>query len=91
MAAGSFWLINFLGLGFWLGISSAKHYGGLPSANVHSLWPIGILMMLVAAIKCFAAYGEFAENFAMTVWRDFSTCVAYGSAPEADHPDVEKE
>jgi hypothetical protein len=84
VASGSFWLVSFCSLGFWMGVGSTRHYlGHLPHPNVRSALLGGVVIMVLAAIKCFSAYREFADLFAETVWRDFSTCVAYGSNADA--------
>ncbi len=79
IAAAIFWLISFCGIGFWVGIGSARHFHHLPNPNVRSLLAAGVVIMVIAAMKCFSAYREFARIFAETVWRDFSACIAYGA------------
>jgi hypothetical protein len=78
VVAGWLWLTSFCGLGFWMGVGSRNHFGHWPNPNVRWLLLTGVVIMVIAAIKCFSAYREFARLFAETVWRDFSACVAYG-------------
>jgi len=78
LAAIWMWLLSFYGVGFWMGVGSANHFKHSPNPNVRLLLVGAAVMMVIAAIKCFSAYREFARVFAETVWRDFSACVAYG-------------
>ena len=36
------------------------------------------VLTLIAAAKCFTSYRSFAEDFAKTVWRDFSASISFG-------------
>jgi hypothetical protein len=80
------WLFCFLGFGHAVGTASASHFGHPLYPNSQRLLFAGVVGMSLAAIKCFAAYRYFAEQFAQTVWRDFSACVSYGSTPETGQP-----
>jgi len=84
IVTASLWLLTFVALGFWLGSAAQDHFGHTLTANGRHVLLAGMAVLLLAALKCFSAYREFAQNFAETVWRDFSACVSFGSASEAN-------
>ena len=75
------WLLLLFCAGFWASILEAP--GSLQQAPVDPaliLWASAALL-LIAAGKCFSSYRQFAEDFAATVWRDFSACLSYQETP----------
>jgi Flp pilus assembly protein TadB len=74
------WPSLFLAAGFWA--RYALPGGAEKPALVHAeavLWATALLC-LIAAAKCFTSYRSFAEDFAKTVWRDFSASISFGGA-----------
>lgn len=59
--------------GFWSGDGQPDEFWQrLPAFAELTLWT-GLCLALVAASRCFAFYKYYADLFAQTVWRDFST------------------
>jgi biotin transporter BioY len=48
------------------------------------------VLTLIAAAKCFTSYRGFAEDFAKTVWRDFSASISFGGQAPANGPAEEE-
>jgi hypothetical protein len=76
--SADFWLLGFLlasafGLGMRFGVARSG------SANhLSELW-FGALASLIASVRCYSGYREFAMHFARAVWRDF---VSFKSQPQ---------
>jgi hypothetical protein len=81
----AFLLLAFLGAGYWLGASrSGTFWPQVPPYSEEALW-FCAAASLFAAARFFKSYREFANNFAITVWRDFSAIVSYGAIAQAGH------
>jgi len=71
------WLAVFMGLGFSASFSQTLDV--LRHSTTHPefiLWG-SVVIALIAAAKCFSAYRSFSNQFAASVWRDFSARISY--------------
>jgi hypothetical protein len=76
--SADFWLLGFLlvsafGLGMRFGV--ARSAG---ANHLSEMW-FGALASLIASVRCYSGYREFAMHFAKAVWRDF---VSFKSQPQ---------
>jgi len=85
------WPALLIATGFWA--RYALPAGSSKPALTHPeavLWAAALLC-LTAAAKCFTSYRSFAEEFAKTVWRDFSASISFGATSTHASADNEDE
>jgi len=79
--SADFWLLGLL-LASAFGVGMMFGLAGAVSPNHLSEMRIAALAALVASVRCYSGYREFAMHFAKSVWRDF---VSFKSQPQ-DQP-----